>query len=192
MYISIGNTCGVSRHIDGPTHIFDYFKLLKLTKVNELLKNNFKNLLNDLTFVKYSNEFFNDKNKPSALFKCKKYNLTFYHDFTSEDLSELPEVKIKYQRRIDRFYETIRANKNITFIRDDNYSKININHIKEFIKLVKEINLDSIIKIIVIVNNPQNFDITFEKIEGVFYYNDTEPYIDWKRDNLDWNVILNI
>lgn len=200
IYIPIGNSCGIAwqlRKSDGNEAFpLDWFQLPKMNTIFKILEDNFEHLTDtdNLSFWKYSDKFFIDSKPgvPSALFKNTKYKIKFCHDFTKEDLSELSDVKDKYDRRIDRFYESIKSDNKIIFIRDDVYSNVIQEDFEKFINIIKTINPDIDISLIVIVNNPNNLEFIFKDTENITYYNDIEKYTDWKRENLDWNKIFNI
>lgn len=134
--ISLGFFCGTAQEIEkiglrsfsGP---FDWLITLDFKSILGLIINHFEGLFEGLHFVDDSNEVDND-----AL------GIQFYHDFkrASTIESQIPDVRKKYARRIDRFYEEI--NNRTLFIRyiysieeekwiDDNYQEV-LSLIKKF------------------------------------------------------------
>lgn len=99
--ISLGFFCSTALELEriglrDASSPFDWL-ICDLDGVIECIKNDFKD------FLKYEN-IYQHKSIKKHYFD-KKYKFHFYHDFSAfEDLkSQLPKVKKKYQRRIERF-----------------------------------------------------------------------------------------
>lgn len=110
-YMKMANLRSFSSPFDWLTHAD--FK----TRMN-LILNDFENFLNieDLVFLEKDPNIINDD-------KCDYYHnikndFYFYHDFeTGKSLEQtFPTIKEKYNRRIKRFYQTIKENEKILLI----------------------------------------------------------------------------
>lgn len=188
-YISLGGFCSIAYQLQKYNlrkiaYPFDWIRC-DFTNLCEILENSFEGFMDDLTLINQSNCFpislddnFPDNidtNSDILIYK-NKYNCKFYHDFNSDTIME--DVINKYQNRIKRFYELI-TNKHIIFIRDE--LKVN------------QINLGRLIKTLnKLCPSYHLILITDTKINNSFdnVYNYTSKYIDWKRNNINWNQIF--
>ena len=209
MYISLGSTCSVkyqlrNNNIDIETLPFDWVRTIDLEDINDCIQNNFIDYTNNIIQISISDKFnyiqddtFDISNTEVKTYIVKnKYNIKFYHDLKSLDQSELENFKQKYQRRIDRFYNIIKSNNKITFIRDElNIKKITIDKIYQFIKLIQNINKDILINFILILYNPNNINYDHLKLTNVNninlrIINDTNDFGDWIRPNIRWKQLF--
>lgn len=104
--ISLGYFCSTALEIerfgyrDG-SYPFDWVLSHDFTKVLELIKTGFADLFDTAFFCQR-------KAMPSA-YENVKYDIVFIHDFLAHKSfdGQIPHVKEKYQRRIERFYKSI-------------------------------------------------------------------------------------
>lgn len=197
-FISLGSSCSVSYNLQqlklkSFTYPFDWLKIPKLQNITECLNNNFKDFM-DVTEIKTSDKFpiFDDdytanSNNISRIMK-NKYDMEFYHDFSNN--TDHSQINEKYHRRINRFNELLKSP--IYFIRDElKMNNIDISQIEEFLSIVLKINKN--IKLMIILHNPKNknHQLLNYKNDNLIVYNDTKPFINWTRPNLDWKNLLN-
>ena len=92
---------------------FDWIIPLSFEKAVSFIENDFKDFFNKEDLIR-----FREDNKKHIGYKNKKTGLVFLHDFTIEDQfdTEYELIKEKYDRRIQRLYQTIKASKNILYI----------------------------------------------------------------------------
>jgi len=88
------------RSSSGP---FDWVVTYKVEAIIELIENHFEG------FMDYKNLYQNEQYL--NIYKDTKYKVQFNHDFVANQslIEQLEEVKAKYKRRIERFYEEINA-----------------------------------------------------------------------------------
>lgn len=98
--------------------VLDWMYSERLTDVNRLLENRFQGFLqlNHLVF-----ERIDDMGK-HLVFKDTLYNISSVHDFSiainrPEELVTYPEVRDKYRRRINRFFEKTSIAEKVLFVR---------------------------------------------------------------------------
>ena len=164
--ISLGFFCSVSSElkrigIRKASYPFDWV-ISEFETVLNLIENNFIGFLdeNQLIVDKDEKEF-----EKTYVVKNIKNNIKFFHDFANGNSisTQIDRVKEKYNRRIERFYQSI--NKPTLFIRYvkdrreisyiiDNFEKIN--------KIIKYYNKDN--DIIFVCNS----DIYNDKINGIY------------------------
>lgn len=201
MFVSLGSTCSVAYHLQKlskrySAYPFDWIKTKELKDITLCIQNNFIDFL-DFKEVSQSNKFpifdpdietFPDVIKCGSRIMENKYSMQFYHDF-GEDSSLDGYVKEKYERRISRFFDLIRTSKQISFIRDEiHLNKIDSNQIEDFLRVIKSINSDLEIKLIIIIHNPKNkiIDLLNYKNENIVIVNDVFNYGGWQRPGVDW------
>ena len=104
-YISLGYFCSVAMDLErhglrSESSPFDWL-ISDFEGVLSLMENHFEGFLNYDDLAQEPNN--------RAIYKNTRYNVSFYHDFDSlvPLREQLPEVQRKYDRRIDRFYNSI-------------------------------------------------------------------------------------
>lgn len=117
-FISLGSFCSPALWIKelglrNCSYPLDWVLTPQLRRTNDLIENNF------IDFLEIKHLVAMDELKSITLnMQNTKYNIRFVHDF-SKDIAvenQLSDVKAKYDRRINRFYETLHSGK-ILFIR---------------------------------------------------------------------------
>lgn len=105
-YISLGYFCSPAMELErlglrSQSYPFDWL-LSDWGGLIELMGNGFSDFLNPELFCQDIDNY--------AYYKNTKYNIWFFHDFDKYHsvYAQLPAVKDKYKRRIDRFYHDIR------------------------------------------------------------------------------------
>ncbi len=209
IYIPLGSICSVAFNLQNLklrdfALPFDWVKIEKLDYISDVLENNFKDFLN-VRQISESQKFpifydnYNDitpnSNNTSQLSKImiNQYKIKFYHDFCEHSNQQSnKEIKEKYNRRIERLYDLLNGKYEIYFIRDEiKYKNIDNQEINRFINVLLKINSNLNYKIIIILHNPKNKQLQFSEINNVKIINDTNPFGSWKRENFDWNSLLN-
>lgn len=198
-YISLGSTCSIAFQkqklgIKKETYPFDWLRVESLDDINDLFDNSFQDFLN-LTKVNESDKFpVFDEEFPNLISNCNsksiimknKYEMKFYHDFN--DKTNFEEVRLKYERRIERLINLIKSDKPICFIRDElKPNKINNKIIDRFVEIIKSINPKSQFELIIILHQPKNCEFKQAKIIV-----DNQDFGDWTRPNLRWHEIFNL
>ncbi|WP_033828849.1 DUF1796 family putative cysteine peptidase [Bacillus andreraoultii] len=115
--------------------VFDWVGSPQLSKVNQLIQTRFTDFLNmnNLRPDKYLS--------PTDLYVYDfKYDIGFNHDFKTDKntlthLGGYPEVKEKYDRRINRFLEKLSSSKRILFIRTEK-SEANFQDVQQLEKIL--------------------------------------------------------
>ncbi|ARF10086.1 putative papain-like cysteine peptidase [Indivirus ILV1] len=200
-YIPLGSACSIAYQLQKLglrkcAFPFDWLRIDRLCDITEAIKNEFCNFLK-LDEVEISEKFsiidddFIENNKKSKIMK-NKYGMKFYHDFDA-NVNDYKDVYEKYNRRIVRFIEIVKSPTEICFVRDEIYmNKINVDQVEKFIEYIKQFNKN--IKLIIIIHNPKNkkSDIFEYKNKNVIIINDINPFGDWKRPNVEWNLIFSI
>lgn len=152
--ISLGFNCyfkllfkKVYTKCDTENQFFDYAGS-PMWALNELVKNNFKNIFNrdDYKPIKVW------KDKPQTLIGNIKYDTIFRHDFIKEpSYFEFNYFKQKYARRKERFFKRLDTNKKILLCRleehrigrndneafKDKYQTSELEYLREFRKIIK-------------------------------------------------------
>lgn len=105
-FISLGYFCSVALELErfglrNASYPFDW-NIVEFTGVIAAINNNFENYF-DANFLEQSKKYHN-------YYRNRQYGVQFYHDFNKYDslYSQLPAVKNKYKRRIERFYNDIK------------------------------------------------------------------------------------
>ena len=206
VYISLGSTCSVA--IQGQklnqrvqAYPFDWQRTDDLDNISDAIENKFDGYISSVIKKNDSNKFpymtddvFPQTNNSTikSIIMQNKYGIKFYHDFSS-DIS-VDDVNQKYQRRIIRFYDTIKSTNKVFFIRDElKPKKISSDRIDRFMSLITKINPNCQFQMILIIHNPEKkaLDILNYKNNNVTILNDTCEFGDWTRPNVDWKNIFN-
>ena len=204
-YISLGSSCSVAYQLQKHkirkcAYPFDWIRIIKLSDITNILKNDFCNYIESCEKINESysypisnNDNFPDKNNvDKSIIMRNKYNVRFYHDFGKNTLKD--DVVIKYRRRIARFMDMIKNNQIIHFVRDEiKINKINIQMVEDFISMIKSMNDNIQFKLIIILHNTKNkkHELLDYKNENVYIINDIKEFGDWVRPNVDWESIFN-
>ena len=105
--VSLGDFCGPAQELERIGYRsfsmpFDWLVTADWGKVVQLIYSHFEGFLDEKNLVQ-------EVDVNPKYYYDKEFKIHFYHDFVAEkSLSEqLPKVKRKYQRRIDRFYQVI-------------------------------------------------------------------------------------
>ena len=122
LFISLGQQCGVAYNLEKcgfkeESLPFDWIRTPSFLSIVKLIENNFENFLNP-EYLEY-----NKNTDIKYYFRNKLTRCEFVHECEETNFKEIEE---KFQRRITRFYNKIRQNNKIIFIRDmyrHNYSK---------------------------------------------------------------------
>lgn len=203
--ISLGSTCSVAYQLQ--KHLlrtcalpFDWIKVDSLSKINNVLENDFHDYILSVKEVSTSEKFSlveddevpEESNNEEMHIMENKYGIRFSHDFSKG--YNLDKINEKYQRRIVRFKEILATSEEITFIRDElNINKIDIKDIECFLELIKKI-YNVKVKYKMVINNYKkkeiNYDI-FNEIKELEIYEDIQKYEYWTRPNVDWLKIFN-
>ncbi|MCL1630574.1 papain-like cysteine peptidase [Sporolactobacillus sp. CPB3-1] len=121
---SLGDLCLASiqlrkLHLRPFAGVIDWMGSPSLHDVNRLLKNRFQGFMerSNLSVKGYADE-------KNLLVVDTQYNIISNHDFdarlnTVTHLATYPEVKAKFDRRVNRFLTKVRTNKRILFIRTE-------------------------------------------------------------------------
>lgn len=185
-YVSLGGNCAVAFQLDKfnkshKRYPFDWCNMT-LHQLIDVLNNNFHNF-EDINVVKKSlNHVCFKTNDDYSLILKNKYNIKFAHELLNDD--NIIEFKQKIKRRIERFNNL----KCPIFIRLELFNKSKEYLEKNYEKLLKVLKsrFDNFYMIIISNKEIEIIDkhVIFHKFEN--YDND------WKYDNLDWKMILNI
>lgn len=198
-YVSLGSICGIAyqlqeRKLRKCAYPFDWIEIKKLKTITELLKSNFAGFLN---FIKNDPKFTNkypyimddnfEENDTQTFFVKNQCGLIFPHDFTGDFDSQVDKVILKYERRINRLFELIRSNELVRFVRyESNEKNITEGDINNFIEILKEINPDIKMEILLVIRNCKK---CIENVH-VHTYNDDSQFTGWKLETTNWNIIL--
>jgi len=169
-YISLGPTCSVAYQLQKlnkkkESLPFDWIRSSNIKDVIYLILNNFHGFLENISYVrddtkfpiiKDSETFDEVTDKDTKIYRNEKLNLGFFHDF-KEGIT-LEEVREKYDRRIKRFYETVKEK--CIFIRDDIYfHQDNIEDYNNLYMILTKFNSQN--KLILIINmNKNKYDLS--------------------------------
>lgn len=203
-YISLGSTCSVAiqgQQLNKRTQAypFDWVRTDDFDSINKAIENNFDKYISSVVRVSESDKFpfMKDDVFPlivttdKSIIMKNQYDIIFYHDFAEKNTMD--DVDQKYQRRILRFFNIIKSNNKICFIRDEiKPSKLSIHQIERFIELIFKINNTCQLQLIIIIHNPRNkkYDILDYKNNNIMIINDTNKFGDWTRPNVDWKTIF--
>ena len=221
-YVSIGANCSVAIILkkihkqffnDKPTNLFDYvittdypyvvlddgiedIMKLSLKNVNEILKDNYKFDISDLTICK-DEEIINHF-KGTSLTEFLYQPVFHKHFISMHDQpvgnDDLTEFNNKLNRRLQRFKKIIKTNKTISFIRYE----LNCFDVKDYIEfknIVSKINPGLNVKIYIISKanfNPAH-NLEYLKICTINEYdNKNKPKIDEVWGEFDWDLFFKL
>lgn len=201
IFIPLGSICSVSYNLQllklrKYALPFDWLKIDKLDYISDIIENKFQDFLNveeisqstkfPIFLDEYKTEYKIIENKEISKIMINKYNMKFYHDFSQN--YNIEEIKEKYNRRIERFYDLLNINQQNTiyFIRDEIKYNIDYKQIQRFQEILHKINNNLNYKIIVIIHNPKNKIINLSDTNNLQIINDTDKFTNWKRLNIDW------
>lgn len=123
LIISLGEDCACSMYLrkhnlQVKSYPFDWLTNASFETRLEMILNDFQNFLNleDLKFLPKDPNVFNDKN--CDYYENIKNGFYYYHEFPEgcPIQESFNKVKIKYERRIKRFYETIEKSEKVLFV----------------------------------------------------------------------------
>lgn len=189
--ISLGSDCCVTYqlqkfHFRNCAFPFDWIRC-NLEDAIRLIKNNFKDILEEVYFTRTSSNFkftieSNEKSREVSLgyiYKSNRYpSLEFCHDFIDEYKSNLLEVRNKFSRRSSRFMEI--------------YLKEPCSFIHYTTKPIDEHLLDlwenTISKPLYIIST---IPIQSKKYKFISFVLDTSKYESWHRDHFNWLDLFN-
>lgn len=192
-YISLGESCAVAYNLDilkkrVLAYPFDWSKI-KLKDLNKVLSNDFKDY-DKIEIVKLSENHkdLEEFKQPTYIIK-NPYNITMAHEVLSDNIIEtkLEEFKIKLQRRIKRFRDTLKNRNKIKFIRLE-ISPFKQTYIQELDKLVSILDkLCPDYELTIICHVSYQDKITNKKIKIEYFDKFSE---DWRYLNIDWQKII--
>lgn len=192
-YISLGESCAVAYNLDilkkrVLAYPFDWSKI-KLKDLNKVLSNDFKDY-DKIEIVKLSENHkdLEEFKQPTYIIK-NPYNITMAHEVLSDNIIEtkLEEFKIKLQRRIERFRDTLKNRNKIKFIRLE-ISPFKQTYIQELDKLVSILDkLCPDYELTIICHVSYQDKITNKKIKIEYFDKFSE---DWRYLNIDWQKII--
>ncbi len=144
---SIGCDCACSLYLkknglraySGP---FDWLTYASFEDRFTYLLNDFNDFFNYEDFIPLEKDLSITNDDTSDYYHNKRTNFYFYHDFPSNESfdSSFPVVKQKYERRIKRFYESIKNNDRILLVWFSHYHHTNDDNVvylcSEFIKKI--------------------------------------------------------
>lgn len=172
-YVSLGHCCHVASNLEflglrDSSMPLDWV-ISYWSTVENLFANNYKNFFN------YKKLY--QKKATLHIYKNLEYNIGFYHDFVNYKSlkSQLPNIKKKYKRRINRFFNNIKSP--TLFIRYlINYDELvyisqNYENIE---KMIKEHNTNNEI-IFISHYPPENIDTS--KIKFIFFITKDEDQV---------------
>ena len=191
--ISLGFFCGVAQEIerqglrDG-SYPFDWCISKDWEGVEKAIVTNFKDFLAYECLSQSSADPNNYKNE---------YNIQFFHDFTKYKTlrEQLPDIQKKYDRRIERFYNSIiEPTLFIRYINDVNgkeeivYWNQNIGNLEKFLKTYNESNRIVFIANSELMNEYNNIEVYYvQKDKGDFIA--TEPFtLNKSIQELFWQI----
>jgi len=192
IYIPLGNSCSIAYNLKLLklricAFPFDWVRVTNFNNVTKLIQNKFYGFLDfkNFKFKEFSDKFIINGEKGSYIYS-NNY-CSFYHEFNKLiEEHEFNMFKEKYSRRIKRFLDFINSDNEIIFIREE-FGKIKISKINNFICAINEIYPDLNYKLIIITNQKVNFSHKNLK----FYYSEARV-TDWKRPELNWTNIFNL
>jgi len=202
IFIPIGNACSIAyqlqQHMLRKTaYPFDWLRINRLSNVTSIINakfegfTDFKQCNTTTSFPLLETDDFNS-DAPRRTFKAtNKFGAISYHDFSSDKPfnDQLESINQKYQRRIDRFYQTLQSSDHIIFIRDElNPNKLTEDEILEFIQAIKRINENLRFSIRIICHK----SLPDFQISNVTFIHDTNEFEIWTRPNVDWPSVFNL
>ena len=192
-YISLGPTCSVAYQLQKlgkkkESLPFDWIRCPNIKDVIHLITNNFQGFLDEISFVRDDTKFplikdseiFDDVlDKETKIYRNEKLNLGFFHDF--KDGVTLEDVREKYNRRIKRFYETVKNE--CIFIRDDMYfHQENVDDYNNLYQILVEFNDQN--KLVLIINMSKNiYDLTGLN-PAIKVFIDNEKQTEWQHHKI--------
>ena len=192
IYIPLGNSCSIAynlrlHNLRKLAFPFDWVRVANFNNVTRLIQNKFYGFLDykNFKFKEFSDKFIVNGEKGSYIYS-NNY-CSFYHEFNKLiEEHDFNMFKEKYSRRINRFLHFMNSDNEIIFIREE-FGKIKLSKINNFINTINEIYPNLNYKLIIITNQKVNFSHKNLK----FYYSETRVR-DWKRPELNWIDIFNI
>jgi len=172
-YISLGSICSVAIS----NNFIDFLKVKEISSSNK--------------FPIFDDDFTQNEITIQTKIMENIYKMKFYHDFS--ETATIETVKEKYERRIKRFMDLIKSDNKICFVRDETkMNNIDIKQIEEFLDLIKKINSNVTVNIIIIIHNPKNkkVDLLNYNNENVIIINDTNAFENWTRPNINWKELF--
>lgn len=178
--ISIGFFCSVAKELERKgfrefSLPFDWV-ISDIESIISLIQNQFSELFKESNLY-YDNLF-------KHIVKHKVYRFDFYHEFTPEKkiAEQIPIVKEKYDRRIERFYNLLLSKKNILFVRymlEDNEYSDNAKRIDHFIETIKGITPNFRVLLIKHSSSCRDIDIVNSKylIKTINVEKDRNDYV---------------
>jgi len=192
-FVSLGSSCSIAYNLNEyklrkEAYPFDWTRTNNLNNVSIAIDTLFDDFLNldKFKFKCFSKNFEVNGKLGSYIY----YNdcCSFFHDFNGL-ISEIDtkEFEDKYKRRINRFINLLKSDKEITFIREE-FRKLNKNKIVRFIKSIKNLNKNINFSLIIITN-----DLNYQsmEIDNVTFYYSNIAITNWKRPELK-NLYLNL
>ena len=204
-FISLGSSCSIAHNLKvlnkrDESLPFDWIRSSKFSSINQMLSTNFVELFNpdNYQLLRSSDRFFlqqddlENKNINMDIYKNTFYQINFYHEFPTqiEFNNSFINFMEKYKRRVNRLFDFIckNDNKEVIFIRD----QLKINHIKledinDFVSIIKNLNPKLKFKLVIILNNPKNKDISHlirDNFEKVIIINDNSIFTSWEREDI--------
>ena len=161
--------------------------------ISDIIENEFNDFVSSVKKIDESDKFplvddiFSD-NKSDTIIMENKYGIKFCHDFSVN--YNIDEIVEKYDRRITRFMNLIKSNISICFIRYESKNSIIEDDIARFIEIIKRINSMVQIQMIIIIHNPKNNKLCVSSNSNIEVINDINKFDSWKRDNINWNIII--
>jgi hypothetical protein len=205
--ISLGSSCSISHNLQllnkrEESLPFDWIKSSRLSSINLMIRTDFTKLWDKTEYKlkKESDKFFiqNDKLENNYtdvnIYYHQTYLINFYHDFEkSIDFNiSFDKFKVKYKRRVNRFFNLIINSKEILFIREQiNPKHIKIEDIKEFIKLIKNLNPNLEFKLLIILNNYLEKDVIDYQSPHLDIIIEKSKLSSWQRVEVLKPIILN-
>jgi hypothetical protein len=196
MKISLGADCATAyqlkkNNLRCESSPFDWISTPNFKTIIDLINNNFYNFLENIIIIKTSNthgkyeEDYQDSDTNSLVIKDTLYNLKICHDFQTFSESEILEIRSKYQKRINRFYNNLRSNY-IDFIRWEPKPNSLIKHLQLFYNgIIKYCSHFRLTIIVTIWPESIKKPIWCRIIETNNIHTSC-----WKKNELDWGQIL--
>lgn len=149
IYISLGNDCCIAYQLQilglrKDAYPFDWLNINDISNIGKCLQKDFSNFIDEeyLIVKKVNNNFsyidddwtHNENKYDMVNVVHKLYNFNFKHDFKIDfgKINNIQEIKIKYDRRIKRFYDVMKSpNKKILLIKDKQKKEKKIKHLIE-------------------------------------------------------------
>jgi hypothetical protein len=204
IFVPIGNSCSVAYQLQKlnlrtGAFPFDWVRIKKLSTIAQIIRNDFDNygyfeLIKGVDqYPILDNDQFNDSGEKKTFSAKNNYGALSFHDFSSLKSFDPQEelVEEKYTRRIKRFYNCIKSNSKIIFVRDEHQpNKLKVGEVEEFIDEINSINPNIDFQIRIVCHNKDNKHSKhmgyLEEIKKVVIINDTSEFDDWRRPNVDW------